>query len=148
MSDLTPTTREEQYLSAIAGESTVELTPITRKEQYYQKILETIGSGGSGGGGFNPTIVTLDMETMKLSLTPAEIYAKKQAGETVFFNFMGELMHVSIRKDSSGAAIGATTFGSPSPYDDNKMQMSTISFDADGSFVTQNMYSLAVTKEV
>ena len=40
--DLTPITRREMYLSAIAGETELptDITPITREEMYYQKILD------------------------------------------------------------------------------------------------------------
>lgn len=43
-----PITRIEQYLSAIAGNSTeVPSKPITRIEQYLAAILESGGSGGT-----------------------------------------------------------------------------------------------------
>ena len=47
-SDLTPITRREMYLSAIAGETELptDITPITREEMYYQKILDNGGTGG------------------------------------------------------------------------------------------------------
>lgn len=45
-----PITREEMFLSDIAGESNFELEPITRKEKLLKKIAETGGSGGGGGG--------------------------------------------------------------------------------------------------
>ena len=111
-------------------------------------LIKALGGGGSGGG-FNPTIVTLDMATFKLSLTPAEIQAKIEAGETVFFSFMGALQPFVIAQDgSSGAIIGARVADNPTPYEENKMQMSVLSFDADGSLVAQNMYSWEVTKEI
>ena len=112
-------------------------------------LIKALGGGGSGGsgGGFNPTIVTLDMATFKLSLTPAEIQAKREAGEMVFFSFMGALMPILMTRDSSGAIISARAVNNPIPYEDNKMQMSTLSFDADGSLVGQNIYSWEVIKE-
>jgi hypothetical protein len=50
-----PLTREEQYLSAIAGvtsSSDIPEKPLTRVEEYLNKIVE---NGGGGGGGFTPT---------------------------------------------------------------------------------------------
>ena len=50
-----PLTREEQYLSAIAGvtsSSDIPAKPLTRIEEYLNKIVE---NGGGGGGGFTPT---------------------------------------------------------------------------------------------
>lgn len=50
-----PLTREEQYLSAIAGvtsSSDIPPKPLTRIEKYLNKIVE---NGGGGGGGFTPT---------------------------------------------------------------------------------------------
>lgn len=44
---MTPETREELYLAAIAGEGTAP-APLTRKEQYLKKIAE--GPRGGGGG--------------------------------------------------------------------------------------------------
>ena len=49
-----PLTREEQYLSAIAGvtpSSDIPEKPLTRIERYLNKIVEN----GSGGSGFEPT---------------------------------------------------------------------------------------------
>ena len=49
-----PLTREEQYLSAIAGvtpSSDIPEKPLTRIEKYLNKIVEN----GSGGSGFEPT---------------------------------------------------------------------------------------------
>lgn len=63
---MVPITRIEQYLSAIAGNSTeVPSKPITRIEQYLAAILE---SGGSGGG-------TMDYEdlTNKPSINGVEL---------------------------------------------------------------------------
>ena len=51
-----PLTREEQYLSAIAGVTSSEdipEKPLTREEKYLNKIVEN--GGGGGGGGFTPT---------------------------------------------------------------------------------------------
>lgn len=53
-SDIEPKTRQEHYLSAIAGETDlpqkmVEEGPRTREESYYQKILDNGGGGGEGG---------------------------------------------------------------------------------------------------
>lgn len=52
-SGVTPKTRKEHYLSAIAGETDLpakmqEEGPLAREEIYYQKILD---NGGGGGGG-------------------------------------------------------------------------------------------------
>lgn len=50
-----PLTREERYLSAIAGvtsSSDIPPKPLTRTEKYLNKIVE---NGGGGGGGFTPT---------------------------------------------------------------------------------------------
>ena len=49
-----PLTREEQYLSAIAGvtpSSDIPEKPLTRIEKYLNKIVEN----GGGGSGFEPT---------------------------------------------------------------------------------------------
>lgn len=57
-----PRTREEQYLSAIAGvtsSSDIPEKPRTRIEAYLDKIVEN-GEGGGGGGGFTPTQEQLD----------------------------------------------------------------------------------------
>lgn len=56
-----PLTREEQYLSAIAGVTSSEdipEKPLTREEKYLNKIVEN--GGGGGGGGFTPTDAQLD----------------------------------------------------------------------------------------
>lgn len=56
-----PLTREEQYLSAIAGvteASEIPEKPLTRVEAYLNKIVEN--GGGGGGGGFTPTDAQLD----------------------------------------------------------------------------------------
>lgn len=50
-----PLTREEQYLSAIAGvteASEIPEKPLTRVEAYLNKIVE---NGGGGGSSFEPT---------------------------------------------------------------------------------------------
>ena len=48
----TPVTRQEQYLSAIAGEDHgIPKEPITREEQYLAAILENGGGGGGTGHG-------------------------------------------------------------------------------------------------
>ena len=47
-----PLTREEQYLSAIAGvtsSSDIPEKPLTRIEEYLNKIVENGGGGGGGG---------------------------------------------------------------------------------------------------
>lgn len=47
-----PLTREEQYLSAIAGitsSSDIPEKPLTRVEKYLKKIVENGGGGGGGG---------------------------------------------------------------------------------------------------
>lgn len=47
-----PLTREEQYLSAIAGvtsSSDIPPKPLTRTEKYLNKIVENGGGGGGGG---------------------------------------------------------------------------------------------------
>ena len=47
-----PLTREEQYLSAIAGvtsSSDIPPKPLTRVEKYLDKIVENGGGGGGGG---------------------------------------------------------------------------------------------------
>lgn len=47
-----PLTREEQYLSAIAGVTAatdIPEKPLTRVEQYLNKIVENGGGGGGGG---------------------------------------------------------------------------------------------------
>ena len=47
-----PLTREEQYLSAIAGvtsSSDIPEKPLTRVEEYLNKIVENGGGGGGGG---------------------------------------------------------------------------------------------------
>lgn len=50
-----PLTREERYLSAIAGVTSSEdipEKPLTREEKYLNKIVE---NGGGGGSSFEPT---------------------------------------------------------------------------------------------
>lgn len=57
-----PLTREEEYLSAIAGvtaSTEIPEKPLTRVEAYLDKIVEN-GGGGGGGGGFTPTDAQLD----------------------------------------------------------------------------------------
>lgn len=56
-----PLTREEQYLSAIAGvtaSTEIPEKPLTRVEAYLDRIVEN--GGGGGGGGFTPTDAQLD----------------------------------------------------------------------------------------
>lgn len=56
-----PLTREEEYLSAIAGvtaSTEIPEKPLTRVEAYLNKIVEN--GGGGGGGGFTPTDAQLD----------------------------------------------------------------------------------------
>lgn len=64
--DMMPNTREEQYLSAIAGETELPkgTVPITRIEKYLQKILDN-----GGGGGSNHTI-----EDAFIQSTPMDEY--------------------------------------------------------------------------
>lgn len=52
MADLEPITREEHYLSAIAGltELPSDMTPITREEMFLQEILDNGGGGGEATG--------------------------------------------------------------------------------------------------
>ena len=52
MSKLEPLTREEHYLSAIAGETELpaDMIALTRIEKYLKKILDN-GTGGGGGSG-------------------------------------------------------------------------------------------------
>ena len=90
-------TREEQYLSAIAGDSTANIKPITRKEMFLAKaagqsvpdiqpitreefLLKRIAdngtSGGSGGGGKNVLVyenATIDKENLNVVMSNAFI---------------------------------------------------------------------------
>lgn len=66
--------RGEQYLRAIATGSTSGLPPFpqSRMEEYLDYIAKNGGGGGSGGGVLK---VGMDMETMALDKTYAEITA-------------------------------------------------------------------------
>ena len=93
-----PLTREEQYLSAIAGvtsSSDIPEEPLTRVEAYLNKIVEN----GSGGSGFEPTdaqlaamnsgITAEDVQQIStnesniLSKIGASDYASQNTGGTV-----------------------------------------------------------------
>lgn len=57
-SNLSPITREEQYLSYIAGETnTYPIKPITRKEFYLDKIAKSDISGGGSGINVQPLTI-------------------------------------------------------------------------------------------
>lgn len=57
-SNLSPITREEQYLSYIAGETnTYPIKPITRKELYLDKIAKQGISGGGSGINVQPLTI-------------------------------------------------------------------------------------------
>lgn len=67
-----PLTREERYLSAIAGVTSSEdipEKPLTREEKYLNKIVEN--GGGGGGGGFTPT--TEQLEAMNSGITSEDV---------------------------------------------------------------------------
>ena len=66
-----PLTREEQYLSAIAGvtsSSDIPEKPLTRVEKYLNKIVEN-GGGGGGGGTSDYTQLTNKPEINGTTLT-------------------------------------------------------------------------------
>lgn len=66
-----PLTREEQYLSAIAGvtsSSDIPEKPLTRTEKYLNKIVE---NGGGGGSSFTPTDEQL--AAMNSGITDADV---------------------------------------------------------------------------
>lgn len=67
MSDLTPITRREQYLAAIAGEGeTVPDTPLTREEEYLQAILDNGSGGGTTVIGNPSTEATEELDKIKI----------------------------------------------------------------------------------
>ena len=74
-----PLTREEEYLSAIAGvtsSSDIPAEPLTRIEKYLNKIVEN-GGGGGGGGTVNNAKITIqkngvDVESFTLNQSTDE----------------------------------------------------------------------------
>lgn len=82
--ELEPITREEMYLSAIAGstESKPE-KPITRKEMFYEKIIESGGVGGGGGGTAKPeqtkTIEVTENGTYKITPDSGKVLSSATA---------------------------------------------------------------------
>ena len=84
-----PLTREEQYLSAIAGVTSSEdipEKPLTREEKYLNKIVEN--GGGGGGGGFTPTDAQLD--AMNSGIT-AEDVEQIDTNKTNILSIQGKL---------------------------------------------------------
>lgn len=72
MADLTPNNREEHWLQGMVdGQTTLE--PNKRREYWYKEIVDAIGSGGGGGTGGGVLVCTMDMQTMALDKTWAEI---------------------------------------------------------------------------
>ena len=73
-----PLTREEEYLSAIAGvtaSTEIPEKPLTRVEAYLDKIVE---NGGGGGGGFTPTDAQLDAMNSGITSEDVEQISKNK----------------------------------------------------------------------
>lgn len=62
MSDLTPLTREEIFLNAIAEGEDPNLTPVTREEHFLKNIYDAVSQGGGGGGSSNLIVEKLTPE--------------------------------------------------------------------------------------
>lgn len=61
--ELTPITREEQFLARIAGGNGEVLNPITRTEHFLQRIIDAGGGGGGGGSETDQNAVHYSAET-------------------------------------------------------------------------------------
>ncbi len=68
-----PLTREEQYLAKIAGADTVVPEPETRREYYLNKIAES-GEGGGGEGDFTIAKVTFSAPNDNVSVHAPFLY--------------------------------------------------------------------------
>lgn len=112
MSD-NPITREEAYLSAIAGLSTLPsgMEPITREEWYLAQILEN--GGGTGGGGL--TIVEMTSSDTSVTMTAGNFYMfPEMATLAVTVPASGE---VAFRFTSGATATTLTVTGVTMPDD-------------------------------
>lgn len=102
-SGVTPKTREEAYLSYIAGESdTYPTTPTTRKEFYLDKIAQNGAGGGSSGG--ESTEMSKLAQLVDKSIT--EIKASDLEGATKIghssFKYCSELISIEIPSSVKG----------------------------------------------
>ena len=107
-------TREEKYLTKMAGNDDVTVPdPITRFEQYLKAICDNISSGGGGGGGASALLVT---ETITEDGGDVTITWDKTAGEVidampfvycVCTNEYGAVMYIPIgaQYDSNGGGV-------------------------------------------
>ena len=60
-----PVTRQEQYLSNIAGQGTpLPETPITREEAYLEAIAKQGGGGGTGDGDMKKSVYDNDLAVL------------------------------------------------------------------------------------
>lgn len=115
-----PLTREEQYLSAIAGVTSSEdipEKPLTREEKYLNKIVEN--GGGGGGGGFTPTDEQL--AAMNSGIT-AEDVEQIDTNKNNISNIQTKLNNIYIQPDEpteniSDGAIWINT-ATPTPLSD------------------------------
>lgn len=87
-----PVTRKEMFMAAAAGESVATLTPVTREEYFLSKIA---GSGGGGGGGssdsgkFIVTVYNANAQgtILKADKTHDEISSAIESGMSVVLNY-------------------------------------------------------------
>ena len=106
-----PLTREEEYLSAIAGvtsSSDIPEEPLTRVEKYLNKIVEN-GGGGGGGGTVNNAKITIQKNG-----TYVESFTLNQSSdETINITVPTSAADVSaIPADEKGAASGVAELDS------------------------------------
>lgn len=153
-SDITPITREEQYLSYIGGGSySYPLEPITRKEALLKSIAE---KGVSGGGGVtinnqNKTITengtyTADSGYTGLGTVTVDVQASG-GGENKFAQMVGDTITTITAEDLNGiTAIGGYAF-----YHKNNLvsaaspsvtSIGTSAFGSSGNLVSVNFPSV------
>ena len=113
-----PLTREEQYLSAIAGvtpSSDIPEKPLTRIEAYLNRIVE---NGGGGGGSFEPTdeqlaamnsgITSEDVEqidTNKTNILSIPRTTTNRLPYNITANAAGNLLEYAIYGNSGGVGV-------------------------------------------
>ena len=116
--ELTPTTRAEMYLAAIAGEYSGELPePVTRLELYWQKIAQRIDAGSSVSPESINTAIADYLNTHDADIvTETELFnalAGKQAALTAGDNISIETVNGKLTISATDTTYSAATTSAP-----------------------------------